>query len=129
MKKRNQARESLCPKKPVTGRYLKKNLKDASEKEGTSELDTESEKLNGVESGEESASVTDNVQGGKLNQKSKTVEERSEDEKVVKNEIVGGAKLERPLPSRVFMQREKEAERLKRELDSKMENLRKIEEK
>ncbi|KAF2540947.1 hypothetical protein F2Q68_00028754 [Brassica cretica] len=105
-------------------KVFEKNLKDASQKEGTNELDTESEKLNGVESGEESASVTE----AKLNQKSKTVEERSEDEKVVKNGTVGGAKLERPLPSRVFMQREKEAERLKRELDSKMENLRKIEE-
>ncbi|KAG2240730.1 hypothetical protein Bca52824_090475 [Brassica carinata] len=105
-------------------KVFEKNLKDASQKEGTNELDTESEQLNGVESGEESASVTE----AKLNQKSKTVEERSEDEKVVKNGTVGGAKLERPLPSRVFMQREKEAERLKRELDTKMENLRKIEE-
>ncbi|CAN6910838.1 unnamed protein product [Brassica oleracea] len=105
-------------------KVFEKNLKDASQKEGTNELDTESEKLNGVESGEESASVIE----AKLNQKSKTVEERSEDEKLVKNGTVGGAKLERPLPSRVFMQREKEAERLKRELDTKMENLRKIEE-
>lgn len=137
--------EEACPWK-----VFEKNLKDASQKEGTDELDDESGKLNG-ESSEESASATDNVQEGKLKQTSKTVEERSEDEKV-KNASVGGdqrsqeeskstnktssgirnhedAKSERPLPSRVFMQqREKEAERLKRELDSKMEHLRKIEE-
>ncbi|KAF8098993.1 hypothetical protein N665_0255s0066 [Sinapis alba] len=126
-------------------KVFEKNLKDASQKEGTNELD--------AESGEESASVTNNFQGGKLNQKSKKVEteERTEDEKKVKDGgSVGGdqrkpeeskcatktpsmtvnqdAKLERPLPSQVFMQREKEAERLKRELDSKMEHLRKIEE-
>lgn len=121
-------------------KVFEKNLKDASQKDETNELDDESS--------EESASATDNVQEGKLNQKSKTVKERSEDEKV-KNASVGGdqeeskstnktssgirnnedAKSERPLPSRVFMQqREKEAERLKRELDSKMEHLRKIEE-
>ncbi|XP_048634267.1 auxilin-related protein 1-like [Brassica napus] len=106
-------------------KVFEKNLKDASQKEGTNELDTESEKLNGEESGEETSPF---VTEGNLNQKSKTVEERSEDEKLVKNASVGGAKLERPLPSQVFMQREKEAERLKRELDTKMENLRKIEE-
>ncbi|KAJ0252271.1 Chaperone DnaJ-domain superfamily protein [Hirschfeldia incana] len=125
--------EEACPWK-----VFEKNLKDASQKEGTNELDAECEKLNG-ESGGESASVTDNVQGGKLNQKSKTVEERSEDEKF-RNGNVGGDQRNaeesksankassRPLPSRVFMEREKEAERLKRELDSKMEHLRKIEE-
>ncbi|CAH8344698.1 unnamed protein product [Eruca vesicaria subsp. sativa] len=123
-------------------KVFEKNLKDASQKEGTSEVDAESRKLNG-ESGEESASVTNNVQGGKLNQKSKKSESNGsvggdqrnpEESKCATNKASSGfrnhedAKIERPLPSRVYVQREKEAERLKRELDTKMERLRKIEE-
>ncbi|KFK30274.1 hypothetical protein AALP_AA7G240000 [Arabis alpina] len=176
--------EEACPWK-----VFEKNLKDASQTEGTNELDAESgiferneeetqlcenggyKQLNGKK-GEESASVTDNIQGGKVEQKStkdasvlkqdvgmKTeVEKRSEgiedekvgrdqrnrEEKMCANETSIGfsdpenkftqaglnkeAKLERPLPSQVFMQREKEAERLKRERDVEGERLRKIEE-
>ncbi|CAA7035771.1 unnamed protein product [Microthlaspi erraticum] len=70
-------RESMsgeaCPWK-----VFEKNLKDASQKEGTKELDTESGLFGRNEKvpqlGEESASLTDNVQGGKLNQKSKKFE-------------------------------------------------------
>ncbi|ESQ53447.1 hypothetical protein EUTSA_v10024218mg [Eutrema salsugineum] len=78
--------EEACPWK-----VFEKNLKDASQSEGTNDLDAESgiferneeepqlgengsyNQLSG-ELGEESTSVTDNVQGGKLNQKSKKFE-------------------------------------------------------
>ncbi|CAH2076442.1 unnamed protein product [Thlaspi arvense] len=94
--------EEACPWK-----VFEKNLKDASQK-GTSDVDAESEiiesngeepqqsenegynQLNG-ESGEESASVTDNVQGGKLNQKSKKFESTI-DASVLKGD--GGNKTE-----------------------------------